>query len=58
MSKQIGALLRDNGCEFRVGCPRAEAVQVLLQTGTHWDHNPQSQKSSELSQSSERTNMA
>ncbi len=53
MSKQIGALLRENGCEFRVWCPHAEAVQVLLQTGTHWDHNPQTQKSFELSRSSD-----
>jgi len=53
MSKQIGALLRENGCEFRIWCPHAEAVWVLLQTGTHWDHDSQTQKPFELLQSSD-----
>jgi 1,4-alpha-glucan branching enzyme len=53
MNTQIGASLRGNGCDFRVWCPHAEAVQVLLQTGTHWDHNPQTQQSFELTESSD-----
>ncbi len=53
METSIGALLREDGCEFRVWCPYAEAVRVLLQTGTWWDQDASSQQSCTLTKSSD-----
>lgn len=38
MNAPLGATIREDGCDFRVWAPNAEAVQVLLQPGNRWDH--------------------
>jgi len=43
MNSRLGASLHNDGCNFRVWCPHAEAVQVLLQTGDRWEHTDPSE---------------
>ncbi|MDJ0741315.1 MAG: alpha-amylase family glycosyl hydrolase [Gammaproteobacteria bacterium] len=38
MEQELGAVLADGGCRFRVWAPHVQKARVVLQSGTAWDH--------------------